>query len=469
MNNLLQDLRFAVRQLRRSPGFALTAILTLALGIAANVIVFGVLQGLILRSLDVPHADRVMTLQPKHGGPFVSHPEMRDVRDDNTVFSAVAAIEIQEFGLEAATSTRPLWGCEVSGQYFEVVGIKPFLGRLLQRSDDDHPGASQAAVLSWSAWKSDFGADPKIVGTVIRLDKHPYTIVGVTPEGFYGTEKIAQPDIFVPMANEASLDGVNWLETRSYRNLFAIVRIKDGVAMPQVQAELDRIAARLARQYPKDEEGLALKLARPGLVGDFIGGPARGFLAGVLVLAGIVLLATCANLGSLFAARTADRTREIAIRMAVGSSRWRIVRQVLVEALLISILGGACACGLAFMALNGLAEWHPPSRFPIKFLFVLPQPSLILVALLISVLAGVLFGVMPLRQIFKADPNDAIKSGGNQSFAGRRCLGVRPCSRSRRTRSRRSSGCTGLIVVQYNKSRASSRTNSGGRPAPGGW
>ena len=122
---------------------------------------------------------------------------------------------------------------------------------------------------------------------------------------------------------------------------FSIVRIKDGVTMPQVQAELNAIAARIARQYPKDEEGLAFKLARPGLVGDFIGGPARGFLAGVLVLAGIVLLAACANLGSLFAARTADRTREIAIRMAIGSSRWRIVRQVLVEAFVISILGGA--------------------------------------------------------------------------------------------------------------------------------
>ena len=194
-------------------------------------------------------------------------------------------------------------------------------------------------MLSWPAWKSDFGADPNIVGKTIRINKHPYTIVGVTPEGFYGTEKFLQPDIFVPMANEASLDGVNWLESRSDKNVFSIVRIKDGVTMPQVQAELNTIAARIARQYPKEEEGLAFKLARPGLMGDFFGGPARGFLAGVMGLAGIVLLAACANLGSLFAARTADRTREIAIRMAIGSSRWRILRQVLVEAFVISIFG----------------------------------------------------------------------------------------------------------------------------------
>src|SRR6266446_2939884 len=220
LDSLLQDLRFAMRQIYRSPGFALTAVLILALGITANVIVFGVLQSLILRQLDVPHADRVMTLQPKDAGPFVSNPEMRDVRDSNTVFSAVAAYEFQDFGLEANGITRPVWGCAVSGQYFEVVGIKPFLGRLLERADDDHPGASEVAVISWPAWKSDFAADPNIVGTLVRIDKHPYTIVGVMPEGFFGTERIAQPDIFVPMANEASLDGVDWLSRGAIRMFF---------------------------------------------------------------------------------------------------------------------------------------------------------------------------------------------------------------------------------------------------------
>ncbi len=337
VDSLLQDLRFALRQMRRSPGFAFTAVLILALGISANVIVFGILQAFVLRPLDVPHAEQVMDLQPKDGGPFLSYPEMRDVRDGNSVFSAVAAMEAQEFGLEYNGVTRPVWGCEASGQYSEVLGIKPFLGRLLDRSDDDHPGASDVAVLSWPAWHSDFGADPNIVGKTIRLDKHPYTIVGVTPENFQGTEKFGQSDICVPMANEASLDGIDWLDSRSRKNLFLVVRIKDGVAPPQVQAELDTIAARIARQYPKDEEGLRLKLARPGLIGDFLGGPVRGFLAGVMVLAGIVLLAACANLGGLFAARTADRAKEIAIRMAIGASRWRVLRQVIVEAVVISI------------------------------------------------------------------------------------------------------------------------------------
>jgi predicted permease len=420
MTSLLQDLRFALRQMRRSPGFAFTAVLTLALGIAANVIVFGVLQALILRPIDVPHPDRVMTLaRTDQTYPVFSYPEVRDVRDGNTVFSAVAAYTISSFGVEANGVTRPVWGLTVSGQYFEVVDIKPFLGRLLQRSDDDHPGASEVAVLSWAAWKSDFNGDPSVVGRIVRINKHPYTIVGVTPEGFYGTEKFVQPDIFVPIANEASLGEGDWLESRSHRNIWSIVRLKDGVTAPQVQAELNTIATRIRRVYPKDEEKMEFKLTRPGLVGDFFGAPARGFLAGVLGLAGIVLLAACANLGSLFAARTADRTREIAIRMAVGSSRWRIVRQIFVEAFAISILGGAGACGLAWVAISGMGNWHPPTEYPIRF-HMQPQPSLVLIALLISALAAVLFGVMPLRQIFKTDPNDAIKNGGTQSVAGRR-------------------------------------------------
>jgi hypothetical protein len=184
--------------------------------------------------------------------------------------------------------------------------ITPFLGRLLQRSDDDHPGASEAAVLSWPAWKSYFGGDRSIVGKTVRINKRPYTIVGVTPEGFYGTQKFLQPDLFVPMANEALLDGVNWLEDRRQKNVFPIVRIKDGVPMAQVQAELNTIAARTRRQYPKEEDKLAFKLARPGLIGDFLGRPARRFLAGVMVLV------LCCLLAAPISAACSQRARQIA-------------------------------------------------------------------------------------------------------------------------------------------------------------
>jgi predicted permease len=419
METVVQDLRFATRQMLRSPGFAITAVLTLTLGITANVIVFGVLQALVLRPLNVPDADKVMSLVPRGNGTNFSYPEFRDIRDDNSVFSAVAADRAMDFGLDANGATHSVWGYEVSGQYFEVLSIKPLLGRLLNRADDDHPGAAQVAVLSWTAWKSYFNSDPAIIGKTVRLDKQPYTVIGVAPEGFYGSEKIFQPQVFVPMSNEAEIEKFNWLDMRYNHNVWVIARIKEGVNLAQVQADLNTVAARIKKQFPREEEGLSIRVVRPGLLGDALGAPARAFIAGIMALAGIVLLAACANLGSLFAARTADRTRELAIRMAIGSSRWRILRQVLTEAFLIALLGGLCASGLAWTALSGLGAWHPPTSFPIQFA-VLPQPSLIFAAGLFSFVAAVLFGIMPLRQILKADPNDAIKSGVGQSSAGRR-------------------------------------------------
>ena len=165
MNTLLQDLRFALRQMRRSPGFAMTAIFILGLSIAANVIVFGVVQALILQPLDAPRADRLVTFANREQGyPTYSYPEVRDVRENNTVFSAVAAYGFDLFGLEVNGATRPAWGDEVSGQFFEVMDVKPLLGRLLRRADDDHPGAAEVAVITWPAWKNTFGGDPNIVG-----------------------------------------------------------------------------------------------------------------------------------------------------------------------------------------------------------------------------------------------------------------------------------------------------------------
>jgi predicted permease len=419
MLNITQDLRFAFRRLQRSPGFVVTAVITLALGIGANVAAFGVLEALLFRPLNVPDAKQVMTLQPGNGGINLSYPEVRDVQEQNTVFSAIAADRVMDFGLEARGTTRPVWGYEVSGQYFEVLNVQPSLGRLLQRSDDAHPGAAQVAVLSWDAWRSYFGSDPGIIGKTVHIDKHPYSIIGVTPAGFYGTEKIVQPDLFVPMANERDFESFNWLQERYTHNVWSIVRIKEGVTPQQVQTQLDAIAARIARQYPKAEEHLALKVSRPGLLGDLLGSPAHGFLAGIMALACVLLLAACANLGGLFAARTADRTRELAIRIAIGSSRWRIVRQMITETSVIAIFGGILGCALAWGVLAELASWQPTTNFPAR-LAVMPDSWLILVAFLISIVAGVLFGLVPLRQIFATDPNDAMRSGSSHFLTGRR-------------------------------------------------
>jgi len=175
----------------------------------------------------VPKAKQVMTLSRKDDAlPVFSVAEVRDVRDGNSVFSSVAAYALVTLGLEAKGTTRPVWAFEVSGDYFAVTGIKPYLGRLLGRTDDAHPGASQAAVLAWTEWNSHFAADPNVIGTTVRINKQPYTIVGVTPKGFYGTEKEVQPDIFVPLANEASLNGFDWLESRGTKAVFRLCASK---------------------------------------------------------------------------------------------------------------------------------------------------------------------------------------------------------------------------------------------------
>ncbi|MEA2538763.1 MAG: hypothetical protein QOH35_129, partial [Acidobacteriaceae bacterium] len=294
METVVQDLRFAVRQMLRSPGFAVTAVTTLALGIAANVIVLGVLQALVLRPLDVPNAGKVVSLQPGRNETNFSYLEFRDIRDGQSVFSAVAADRVMDFGLDANGASQPIWGYEVSGQYFEVVSIKPLLGRLLARADDDHPGAAEVAVLSWAAWKNYFNGDPAIIGKIIRLNKLPYTVIGVTPQGFYGTEKFFQPQVYVPMSNEAEIEKFNWLDGRQTHNVWAIARIKEGISLPQVQADLNTVASRITKQFPKEEAGLSIRVLRPGLLGDTFGAPARAFLAGIMALAGIVLLAACA-------------------------------------------------------------------------------------------------------------------------------------------------------------------------------
>jgi predicted permease len=420
MVTLLQDIRYALRQLRRSPGFTITAIITLALGIGANVVVFGVLQTMLLRPIETPHPEQVVNIeQGNHGWINISYPEFQDIRDRSNVFSEVAAYRIGHYGVEAGNSTRPVWGYEITGQYFNLLRVQPLLGRMMQPADDDHPGASHAAVLSYGTWKDLYHSDQDIVGKSILIDKQPYTVIGVTPKNFSGTEKFFSPGIYLPMSNETEFEGFDWLKERGDQNIWGLGRIKDGITKEQANANLKTVAASIAKDYPKTDENLLLKTGQPGFLGDMMGGPIRGFMSGVMLLAGLVLLAACANLGSLFAARTADRTREFAIRLAIGSSRWRVLRQILTEAIVVSIGGGIAACGLATVLLRGLGAFTFPTEIPIK-VAVGAEPSQIAVAFAIALVAGVLFGMVPVRQIFAADPNQAIKGGITASAGGRR-------------------------------------------------
>jgi predicted permease len=314
--------------------------------------------------------------------------------------------------LDQTSGAHRIWGYLVTGNYWQSLGIKPTLGRFFTAAEDVQPNASPYAVLSFSCWQNRFAGDPAIAGKEIRLNGHPYTVLGVAPAGFYGTEIFYRSDIWVPMMMQPQIEGQSWLDQRQNSNIWVAGRLKTGVTALQAEASLNTIAAQLAREYSSNE-GMHLTLSAPGLVGSTGREPTRAFADSVMLLAMLVLLAACANLASLLAARAADRFRELAIRVSIGAGRGRIVRQLLTESLLISILGGAAGSALAVGLSRLLTAWHAPLDFPIQF-DVTPDWRVFLFAFAVAVATGVLFGIGPMRQGWKADPAFSLK--GRSSY-----------------------------------------------------
>ncbi|MFZ0518110.1 MAG: ABC transporter permease [Acidobacteriaceae bacterium] len=416
---LLQDLRYAVRQLRKSPGFAITAILTLALGVGANVVVFSVLNTLILRPLNVPHPENLYNIASKQvGSDYQSYPDYRDYRDRNSTFSGIAAYNMNVAAISKGTLVTKSFGFEVSGNYFDVLGVRPTLGRLFHTSDEHGPNSAPYIVLSNNFWHTHFNGTPAIVGRQVDVNGHPYTVLGVAPKSFYGTEIFMSPDFWVPIVNEQQIDGDDYLEQRSNRQVWLVGRLKPGVSVQQATENLNVIASQLRNQFPTADDGLQARLVKPGLMGDVLGGPIHAFLFGVMLLALLVLTAACANLGSIFAARAADRGRELAIRLAVGSTRTRILRQLLTESVIVSLAGGAAGIVLAKGLLGTLSRWQPFAGFPIH-VPVTPDIRVYAVGLLLSLGSGLLFGLLPARQIWSTDASQVMKNGAGAVMAFR--------------------------------------------------
>ena len=417
---IARDLRYAFRQLRRSPGFALTAILTLALGIGANVVVFGVLNAIILRPLDLPHVDRLVQVEQQHPGYITqSYPDYVDFRARNTAFSDMAAYRINGTGMNAGGSPQQAWIYEVSGNYFDMLGVQPALGRLLHESDEHGPNSAPYIVLTDAYWRTRFNADPRVIGTTVELNKHPFTIIGVTPRSFNGTELFFWPDFFMPMVNEDQVEGYSYLTKRQSHGIYALGMLKPGVTAQQATGNLMAVAHQLTRENPVLDDGLGVRLSKPGLMGDMLGGPARPFLTAIMVLALLVLAAACANLAGIFAARSADRARELAIRLSIGSTRWRLLRQLLTEAVLISVIGGLAGTAFAVLLLNALTRWQPISQYPIH-VTVTPDVKVFALALVLSFVSGIVPGLLPARQVWRTDATQFMKSGAASSQLLRR-------------------------------------------------
>ncbi|HTS47393.1 MAG TPA: ABC transporter permease [Bryobacteraceae bacterium] len=417
IETMMQDVRYSLRVLRKSPGFTIAAVATLALAIGANSVVFGVLNALILRPLQVPQAQSLYSVEM--GSSWHSYPDYLDLRDRNRSFDALAAYAITQVGMDTGGNPSSDWAYETSGNYFDALSLQPYLGRFFHGSDEHGPNSAPFIVLSYSYWHSRFQDDRGVVGRVVRLNKHPFTIIGVAPPEFHGTVLIFAPDFYVPLINEEQVDGENYLNVRGTRWIITILgHLKAGVTPPQAMADLNAIGSYLEKNYPTEDANVRFSLSRPSLVGDLLGRPTRAFVAGLMLLAVLILLAACANLGSLFGARAADRSRELALRLALGSSRIRIVRALFTEAMLISLAGGAAGLWGSVLLLNQLSAWQPFARFPIT-VPVNPDANVYVVALALALVSGVLFGLVPLRQVLRTDPYQIVKAGRG-SADGRR-------------------------------------------------
>jgi predicted permease len=417
--SFFQDLRFCLRGMAKKPGFTVVAVSTLALAIGANSVVFGVLNAFILRPLNVPHAESLYGLWRLSSNDMAtSYPDYLDLRDRNHTFESLVAYNVTQAGLDTGSDPSRAWVEEASGNYFDALGLQPYLGRLFHSSDERGPNSAPYIVLTHAFWHTRFQDNPAVVGQVVKLNKHPFTIIGVAPPEFHGTLMFFNPDFFVPIVNHQWFD-VNDMNARGDRWVFMTLgHLKPGVTQEQAIADLNSVGAYLEKTYPKDDAKMSFKLARPNLYGDYIGKPVRTFMTGLMLLAGLILLAACANLGSLFAARAADRSREVALRLALGSSRKRILRGLFTEAVLISLVGGAVGLAGSVALLHALSVWQPISRWPLH-MSVNPDAKVYGVALLLAVASGLLFGAVPVRQVLQTNPYEVMKGGVAETKMGR--------------------------------------------------
>jgi len=412
------DLRFALRVLRKSPGFTFAAVATLTLAIGANAVVFGLMDGLILRPLNVPHAqDLYGTVYGADTG-FQSYQNYLDLRDRNHSFEDLAAWKMVFTGMDTGGDPRSANGYAVTGNYFSVLRLQPSLGRFFSPTDERGPNSAPYIVLAHTYWHTRFHDDPGVIGRVVQLDKHPFTIIGVAPPAFHGTLMFISPDFFMPIVNQAQVDGEDLLHDRgTIQAIFETTgHLKPGITPEQASTDVNAVGAWLAKTYPKECGQKHFVVGRTGLTS--FATPAKEFIGGLMLLAGLILLAACANLGGLFAARAADRSRELALRLALGSSRQRIVRGLLTEAMIIAVCGGVTGLAASIFLLRRIAVWQPFGGAPLT-LPVTPGPAVILIALALAVVSAFLFGMVPVRQVLRTSPYEVVKAGSS-ARVGRR-------------------------------------------------
>ncbi len=433
---MLHDLKYALRTLRKSPGFALVAIISLALGIGANSAIFSLADALLLRPLPVPHASELVVVQSQLQGEALagisqysglSYPDFKDLRDRNKSYTGLAASQYSQFGftIEKGTLPRMKFGELVSGDFFRMLDVPLALGRAFRADEDQAPGRDAVVVLGHELWRTDFASDPAVVGRTIFLNNVPFTVIGVAPERFTGSNGLVRSALFVPLAMAPRLrDDLqqSTLQARNNRGMTVYGRLKPGVNVAQAAAEAKVISQQLALSYPATNRSCSMVVDNE-VASRLKQSPIdTALILFLLGMAAIVLLIACGNVMNILLSRARARSREIAVRLAIGAGRGRLVRQLLTESLVIAVCGGGLGILVAAAGVNLFGQIRIPADIPIV-IDVRLDPRVLLFTILASVASALVFGLAPALQCSHPDLVPALKSGKSDDGKRRRLLG----------------------------------------------
>lgn len=413
MENLWQDLRFGARQLRRSPGFTFVALLSLGLGIGANAVIFSLISTILLRPLPIAHPEQVYAIhQGKQKDPSyaqsMSYPNYQDIRDRNEVLSGMAVYRFDPMSLSHNGSNERVWGYLVSGNYFDVLGVHTFLGRTFTADDDRVPNAQPVVVLSYGCWSRRFAADPGVVGSSLMVNGHSFTAIGIAPPGFTGTESVFTPEFWVPSMMQEWVEAGSGLKYRGDGQWFAFGRLKAGTSVAQARAQLNSVAQQLGKEYPDNDEGMALNLTPPGLVDPNLRSGVIAFSGALMVTVLLVLLIACTNLASLLLARATQRRKEIAVRMAIGATRFRLAWQLLTESVMLSVMGAAFGLAIGYALMRVAQASLPHTDFALT-LDLRMDWRVVSFVMSLALLTGIGFGLVPALHASRPDVVSSLK------------------------------------------------------------